>query len=359
MNYDDYKSWEDFNNISVEVKIENVKYNAILYVENQMLKIKVDCTKNVENFNENRNIINIITGKILKDNIKISFINCFHYEMKHTNNGDKEYTYSIYRIDRILLGIDLKNTEIKKINTCKIVYENIEDFFNAKIFDIDWIKQKVQIIPSYKIHKFNNEKISFEMVSSIEENIDKCCVILNKKIIVKLECNKKVNFDEIMERIYTFKNLMMILLKKNIGIKEQILELNGKEYKLFDCDNYKINNGSEKLKEYLIFRKVRYEDIKNFDNVLEKFNILYERMYPLLELIYNAYSNDLPNLNRFLDAITMAEYYSREFDNEKALSLTNIKRLEKRLKEKEEPEFVDRVKSLIMNVNEVFNFSET
>lgn len=28
-----------------------------------MLKIKVDCTKNVENFNENRNIINIITGK--------------------------------------------------------------------------------------------------------------------------------------------------------------------------------------------------------------------------------------------------------------------------------------------------------
>lgn len=48
----DYKLWQDFNNISVEVKIDNVKYNAILYVENEMLKLKVDCTKNVENFNE-------------------------------------------------------------------------------------------------------------------------------------------------------------------------------------------------------------------------------------------------------------------------------------------------------------------
>lgn len=358
MNYE-YKSWKDFNNISVEVKIENVKYNAILYVENQILKIKVDCTKNVENFNENRNIINIITGKILKDNIKISFIKCFHYGMKHTSNGDKEYTYSIYRIDRILLGINLKNTEIKRFNICKIVYENIEDFFNEKIFDIDWIKQKVQIILSHKIHKFNNEKISFEMISSIEEDVDKYCVILSKKIIVKLECNRKVNFDEIMKKIYTFKNLMMILLKKDIGIKEQILELNGEEYKLFDCDNYKINKSNKSLKEYLVFRKVKYEDIEDFDNVLEKFTILYKRIYPLLELIYNAYNNELPNLNRFLDVITMVEYYSREFDNEKALSLTNLKRSEKRLKEKDEPEFVDRVKSLIMNVNEVFKFSET
>ena len=43
----DYKLWQDFNNISVEVKIDKVNYNAILYVENEMLKLKVDCTKNV------------------------------------------------------------------------------------------------------------------------------------------------------------------------------------------------------------------------------------------------------------------------------------------------------------------------
>lgn len=108
----------------------------------------------------------------------------------------------------------------------------------------------------------------------------------------------------------------------------------------------------------MIFRKVKYEDIENFDNILEKFNLIYERVYPLLELLYNAYSNKLPNLNRFLDVITMIEYYSREFDNEKALNLTNSKRMKQELKEKDEPQFVDRVKSLIINVNEVFNFSE-
>ena len=196
------------------------------------------------------------------------------------------------------------------------------------------------------------------MLSTIEENIDEYYVKLNKEIIVKLECAKKVNFAEMMKKIYTFRNLMMVLLKKDIVVKEQILELDGEEYQVIDCNNYKINKCNEELKKHLIFRKVKYEDIENFDNILENFNLIYERVYPLLELLYNAYSNKLPNLNRFLDAITMIEYYSREFDNEKALNLTNSKRIKQKLKEKDEPQFVDRMKSLIINVNEVFNFSE-
>ena len=92
----DYKVWQDFNNISVEVKIDNIEYNAILYVENEMLKLKIDCTKNVENFNKSINIIDIIDGYILRDNTKITFINCFHYGMEHISNGNNYYIYSIY-----------------------------------------------------------------------------------------------------------------------------------------------------------------------------------------------------------------------------------------------------------------------
>lgn len=353
-----YKSWKDFNNIGVDVNIDNVTYNAILYIENEMLKLKVDCTKNVEKFNENINIVDIINGEILRDNTKVAFINCFHYGMKHISNGNNEYTYSIYRIDRLLLGLNLNNLEIEKFNACKAVYDSIDDFFDEKTFDIDWIKQKVQIISSCKMHEYNNEKLRFEMLSTIEENIDEHYVKLNKEIIVKLECAKKVNFAEMMKKVYIFRNLMMVLLKKDIVVKEQILELDGEEYKVIDCNNYKINKCNEELKKHLILKKVKYEDIENFDNILEKFNLIYERVYPLLELLYNAYSNKLPNLNRFLDVITMIEYYSREFDNEKALNLTNSKRIKQGLKEKDEPEFVDRMKSLIINVNEVFNFSK-
>lgn len=354
----DYKLWQDFNNISVEVKIDNVRYNAILYVENEMLKLKVDCTKNAENFNENINIIDIINGDILRDNTKVAFINCFHYGMKHISNGNNNYTYSIYRIDRLLLGLNLNNLEIEEFNACKVVYDSIDDFFDEKTFDIDWKKQEIQIISSCKMHEYNNEKLTFEMLSTIEENIDEYYVKLNKEIIVKLECAKKVNFEEMMKKIYTFRNLMMLLLKKDIMVKKQTLELDGKEYQVIDCNNYKINKCNEELKKHLIFRKVKYNDIENFDNILENFNFIYERAYPLLELLYNTYSNKLPNLNRFLDVITMIEYYSREFDNEKALKLTNSKLLKQKLKEKDEPQFVDRVKSLIININEVFNFSE-
>ena len=70
------------------------------------------------------------------------------------------------------------------------------------------------------------------MLSTIEENIDEYYVKLNKEIIVKLECAKKVNFAEMMKKIYTFRNLMMVLLKKDIVVKEQILELDGEEYQV-------------------------------------------------------------------------------------------------------------------------------
>ena len=55
----------------------------------------------------------------------------------------------------------------------------------------------------------------------------------------------------------------------------------------------------------------------------------------------------------------MIEYYSREFDNTEALKLTNIKLARQGKNKKDEPEFRDRVKSLIINANEVFKFSES
>lgn len=37
----DYRVWQDFNNISVEVKIDNIKYNSILYVEKIFFNDKI------------------------------------------------------------------------------------------------------------------------------------------------------------------------------------------------------------------------------------------------------------------------------------------------------------------------------
>lgn len=352
------KAWQDFNNISVEVEIDNSKYNSVLYVENEMLKLKVDCTKNIEKFNSNINIIDIINGKIIKDSTKVTFINCFHYGIQSIGVWENEYIYSIYRIDRVFLGINLNNIQVKEISACKVVYQSIDDFFDDKIFNVDFVAKGVQILPFCKEHKYLDDKMNFVVLSDIEENINEGFVKLSKKIVVDLKSNKKACLDDIIRKIYIFRNLMMILLKRNVIVKEQILKINDKECELHDCYNYEFAEKSENLKNQLIFRKVKYEDIEDFNNVLEKFNLIYERIYPLLELLYNAYSNKLPNLSRFLDAITMIEYYSREFDNDEALKLTNIKLIEKEKNEKKTPEFIDRVKSLIMNVNDVFKFSK-
>ena len=355
----DYRVWQDFNNISVEVKIDNIKYNSILYIKNGMLELKIDCTKNIEKFDRNIKIIDIINGKILKDSTKVTFINCFHHGMQSLGAGKDGYIYSIYKVDRVLLGIGLVNKKIKKISACEVIFKSIDDFFNERIFNVNFISNNVQIKSFCKEHKYNQDKLIFKVLSRIEENEDEGYVLLNKEIVVDLKNTKKICFDDTMKKIYFFRNLMMILLKRNVIVEKQTLKINEKEYRLFDCHNYEIKSENEELRSQLIYRKIKYEDIEDFNSVLEKFNLIYDRIYPLLELLYNAYSNNLPNLNRFLDAITMIEYYSREFDNTEALKLTNTKFVDQDKKGKDEPEFKDRVKSLIININEVFKFSES
>ena len=51
-----------------------------------------------------------------------------------------------------------------------------------------------------------------------------------------------------MKKIYIFRNLMMILLKKNVIVKKQTLKINDKEYELFDCDNHEIKRENENLR---------------------------------------------------------------------------------------------------------------
>ncbi len=250
------KAWQDFNNTSVEVEIDNSKYNSVLYVENEMLKLKVDCTKNIEKFNSNINIIDIINGKIIKDSTKVTFINCFHYGIQSIGVGENEYIYSIYRIDRVFLGINLNNIQIKEISACKVVYQSIDDFFDDKIFNVDFVAKGVQILLFCKEHKYLDDKMNFVVLSDIEENINEGFVKLSKKIVVDLKSNKKACLDDIIRKIYIFRNLMMILLKRNVIVKEQILKINDKKCELLDCYNYELAEKSENLKNQLIFRKV-------------------------------------------------------------------------------------------------------
>lgn len=139
---------------------------------------------------------------------------------------------------------------------------------------MNFTSHNVQIIPFCKKHKYNKDKLIFEVLSSIEENEDEGFIRMNKEIVVYLKSNKKVCFDDLIKKIYTFRNLMMILLKRNVIVKKQTLKINDKEYELFDCDNHEIKVENENLRSQLIFRKVKYEDIGDFNHVLEKFNFI-------------------------------------------------------------------------------------
>lgn len=78
---------------------------------------------------------------------------------------------------------------------------------------------------------------------------------------------------------------------------------------------------------------------------------------PLLELYYNVVKYKVPNLTRFVNAITMLEYCSREFDDANALNKTIQKHQGKT--PKNGADFVDRVISLIENIDDVYKLDLT
>ncbi len=147
----------------------------------------------------------------------------------------------------------------------------------------------------------------------------------------------------------------MLLGKRDIDVVSQYLVIENKKYKMIDC--IELIHGEQDLElierlDYL--NQFKIEELIDFDLILSEYEKNYKKIYPLIELYFNVVKYDVPKLTRFVNDLTMLENYSREFDDFNALSLTISK---KGKIPKNGADYVDRVKSLINNVNSVFKLS--
>ena len=146
----------------------------------------------------------------------------------------------------------------------------------------------------------------------------------------------------------------MIILKQPIYVKKQFIYINDNAVELFDCNNNDEFLENADLEEMLSHRCLKIENINNIEVIYNNFIKQYNQLYPLLELYYNVTQYKVPNLTRFINATTMLEYYSRNYNFDAALSLSKIKKANC-----DDPFYIDMVKSLITNVNEIYNFTDS
>lgn len=349
-------SWQSLENKSVLLKINDKNFYGTFYIKEQKLFLNVTMTNDIEEWRNTCDDIECISANFVEDNKKITLLNCMYSGHSSTGYDPILNASAIFWIDRVLLDYDLKEYSANFISSISVEYADISWFTNKKIYKNEILKDSISIIPIYKEYKMNDKTIIFDILPSFSEcsNSIKVSGIMRFTYVF----NNKQTLDSSLKYVYFIKNLLMLFGKRNINVITQKINEEMQTYELIDCGVDKnIKFESEELIEHLNHRNgFKIEDLDNFISIIDKFERLYERLNPLLELYYNVVKYKIPDLTRFVNGLTMLENYSREFDDSKALALTTIKVGKK---PKNGAEFIDRVKSLINNVNSVFNFSST
>ena len=133
-----FKTWEDFNNISIKVKIGRKNYNAILLKKNNNLIMRVAMLNDIKSWKNNDKYYSLLNGNLFYENQKITLLNCQCIEYKCSGTEEITSATMDYIIDRIILGKKLTKEEYKNINQYEVEYNNIDCFTDDKPYSINY-----------------------------------------------------------------------------------------------------------------------------------------------------------------------------------------------------------------------------
>ena len=343
----------DLDNCALIVYYNEKEYNGLLKVDNKNIILTIYC-RNKKDWTKFQVDIDIISAMILDKTERITILNCLYAANKVQQVSNANYYLVEYKIDRIICGYVLDSLNCKCIESIDICYDDIKWLTGKKLYDMDPVMDTVKVNSYYKEYNLKDKKISFSTLSTYDLNDLQVNVINN--IICSVVFNTKQEIVDAIKYIYIIKNLLMLLSKNNVNISSQSITISGVQYRLIDCytDEVKrdLNNDLQKIQMKRI--DFRIEKFSNLEEVLKKYENEYDKLGPFIELYYNVNKYNVPFLTRLINSFTMLEYISREYDNDKAYRITKSKPGKKT---KQEAEFVDRVYSLIENVNIIFNYN--
>ena len=346
-----FRRWQDFNNLSIKVTINKKTYDAILNTDNNRLILKINMTKDINEWRKTNKNYDIISGRFLFNSQKIFFINCIHAGHESSMNCKKntiENATSNFIVDRLIIDKNISKTSLHNISKYSASYKNLDLFSELNrimsgLREIDYDSNTCN-------YKINTPFYSMNIMFYCSTKEDRNSLTINRMSHVEFEHSKNVSIKKALENIYTFRNFLMIILKQPIYVKKQTIYINDNAVELFDCNDNDDFLENPSLEEMLSHRCLKINNIDNIETVYNNFIKQYNQLYPLIELYYNVTQYKIPNLTRFINATTMLEYYSRNYDFINSLTLSKNKD-----PKRNDPYYECMVLSLINNVNEVFN----
>ena len=352
-----FTSFHDLNNVFLRVTLNRKKYNAVLLEMENTLILHIDMTNDLEKWRNEVDYYDLITGNILFSGKEITLINCRCIGQESLGTEDNISAFVDYEIDRLLIGKKITKRESRNIENYEVYYNNIDCFTNNKPYKLlAGSKIAYQYNPTSYSIDIDDLIIMVNFSCRVEEHEES--LTIKKEASVTFKNNKEINLKKALDNIYKFRNFLMLLLKKGVIVEKQYIYFGEEKYQLFDCRNEFLIETNQELNMHLKHRCLKIENISNISEIYKKYVNNYKKLFPLLEMYYNVTKYCVPNLTRFVNAITMIEDCSRIFDYKSALALTKQKYNNQAKRRVKDPEFKDEVKSLINNVNSIFKLSD-
>lgn len=361
------------------------KHNAFLEHNGTFLILSIEfkSKKSYDDFHKDH--YDIINAKSFIGNKHYSFIEC-------DNIGMSSYNKRIYLKYRVIMVTNycIDNLDFKCFNSFSISFGDISWFVSDKAsYEFLSDNNSMGINNFYKEYNLDFGKLIIFKNYTFKEKSN--LFTMDNDILFKFDLNKSVSYNELIEIIYTFRNLLMIIGKRNINISSLYVEIDNRKYVFLDCfKEYNYSPINSIYENYLNHRVLTLCDINNFDKFINNFYREYKKLLPIIDSLFSNAKYSLPSKVRFINSATMVEDFANLYmtgevnketkiedeKNKNAFVKKIFKVIEKVIVIEDENKgniclglksilndmqssFVTKIKILIKKVNYTFNFDET
>ncbi len=369
------------NNILEQTFLVFEKYYVRLKKENKFIFAYIEFATREDFLMYDKDEYSSIVIEEVTQKKKYTLLECQKYG---TEVSDKVIKIK-YRVDKISddILIDLNKKFIKEV---ELTFTDINWFVNdEKLYKFDPIKVSINVNGFNMEYLTNIGKIIVYRSFLFFEKSDEFNI--NSGIVFKFIFNKKVDYYEFRKRIYCFRNLLLILGRRYIDIKN--VKINNND--LYDChEEYNYKPLNKRYMEYLDYHTITIGSIDKFGEAVSKFFDIYDTIISIIDSYFCNLKYVLPTKVKFINVCAMIEDYANIFlvdesrkyrekeatkNKHKFITKSVNKMLEQNIIDKSNSNLVvsildeevkkdlnltfkDKVISIIKNVNESFKFND-
>ena len=360
------------------------KFNSYFEVDERYINIVIEFD-NLDEFNKfNKDIYDVINIKSIRSDNELSLINCSRYCVENSSNKIRIK----YRVDRISEFV-IKSIDDSVFDDITFSLDDINWFvLDETNYSFDPINENVKFNNYVKSYNLSFGKITIYRLFSFAHKSNE--FKMNDDIAFNIKFNSAITYTEVIEKVYSFRNLLMIFGRRYLNVVNMFITNKEKEYRIIDCykeyNHHPINNN---YREYLDHHTLTLKCLKDFPQLINRYYEEYNKMLPIIDSWFSNVKFQLPPKVRFINLTTMIEDFAnlylknkvnddsineaQKIKNDfienifgifnKKMKITDSdkiaikKELNELVKDNNQTSFIIKTKTLINNVNEIFEYS--